>query len=156
MAVSAEFQAELRCEGPGSWTYLTVPTDVATGLGAAARIPVRAEVEGIDFRSSVMTGPGDSRYLVVNKEIRNKAGVTEGDTVRVRLRVDDAPREVAVPDDLDERLSTNPEAQEFFAGLSYSRQKEYVAWVEDAKRPETRSRRVEQAVRRLAEHRTLK
>lgn len=156
MATSFEFRAKLEREGPGSWTYLVVPADVAAELGGAARIPVLAEVDAAAFRSSVMTGPGDSRYLVVNKDVQTKAGVTEGDTVRVRLRRDTAPREVTVPDDLDAALAENAAAQRTFAEFSYSRKKEYVNWIEDAKRPETRRRRIGQAVERLAEGRPLK
>lgn len=150
------FRARLECEGPGSWTYLVVPGAAATALGGAARIPVHAEVEGVPFRSSVMTGPADRRYLVVNGEVRDKAGVSAGDDVRVRLAPDDAPREVEVPGDLAEALSGNAAAQQTFAGFSYSRQREYVTWIEGAKRTETRKRRVEQAVERLAEGRALK
>jgi hypothetical protein len=155
--VSETFRATLvREDGVGTWTYLTVPPEVAARLGTAARIPVVAEVEGVSFTSSVMTGPEQSRYLVVNRSVRDQAGVTEGDTVSVRLRVDTAERRVEAPSDLTEALAAAPTARETYEALSYSRQKEYVTWIEAAKRPETRQRRLAKALDLLAEGRALK
>ncbi|WP_263985017.1 YdeI/OmpD-associated family protein [Streptomyces sp. HPF1205] len=151
-----EFQGTLVCEGVGAWTYVPVPAEVAERLGGKARIPVAAEIKGVSFTGSVMTGPQGSRYLVVNQAVRDRAGVTAGDTVNVVVRQDTAPRVVELPEDLAGALAAAPEAQAAFDGFSYSRRKEYVTWIESAKRPETRTRRVEKAVEMLAEGRALK
>jgi Bacteriocin-protection, YdeI or OmpD-Associated/Domain of unknown function (DUF1905) len=154
--MSEDFQGTLVCEGVGAWTYVAVPDGVVASLGGRARIPVAAEINGVAFTGSVMTGPQDSRYLVVNQAVRDKAGVSAGDTVTVRVRPDTAPRVVSVPDDLAAALAAAPDALATFDAFSYSRRKEYVTWIESAKRPETRTRRVEQAVTMLGEGRTLK
>lgn len=155
--MSETFRATLvREAGIGTWTYVTVPPETAARLGAAARVPVVAEVEGVSFTGSVMTGREQSRYLVVNRSVRDRAGVTEGDTVSVRLRVDTAERRVEAPDDLTEALAAAPAARRTYESLSYSRQKEYVTWLEAAKRPETRQRRLAKALDLLAEGRPLK
>jgi hypothetical protein len=154
--MSEDFKGTLVCEGVGAWTYVPVPVEVAERLGGKARIPVAAEVNGIAFTGSVMSGPQDSRYLVVNQAVRDQAGVTAGDTVSVKVKPDTAPRVVDVPEDLAEALAEAPAAQQTFDGFSYSRRKEYVTWIESAKRPETRTRRVGQAVEMLAEGRPLK
>ncbi|MEU3654413.1 YdeI/OmpD-associated family protein [Streptomyces sp. NPDC032161] len=155
--MSETFRATLvREAGVGTWTYVAVPPETAARLGTAARIPVVAEVEGVSFTGSVMTGREQSRYLVVNRSVRDQAGVAEGDTVSVRLRVDTAERRVEAPDDLTEALAGVPAARRTYEGLSYSRQKEYVTWLEAAKRPETRQRRLAKALDLLAEGRALK
>ena len=69
---------------------------------------------------------------------------------------DDEPRVVEVPEDLAAALAEDDTAHEAFAGLSYSHQREYVEWMTEAKRPETRARRVVQAMERLREGRTAR
>jgi len=61
-----------------------------------------------------------------------------------------APRaEIPVPHDLQIELHDDPEAAAAFAALSPSHRREYVDWMLEAKRPETRERRVEEIVRRV-------
>ena len=69
---------------------------------------------------------------------------------------EDEPRVVEVPEDLAAALADDGAAGEAFAGLSYSHQREYVEWIAEAKRPETRARRVVQATERLREGRTAR
>ncbi|SDN54082.1 Bacteriocin-protection, YdeI or OmpD-Associated [Paenibacillus sp. yr247] len=57
---------------------------------------------------------------------------------------------VIVPDDLAEVFRTNPVAADFFATLSYSNRKEYVQWIMEAKREETRSARVVKTLDKLS------
>jgi uncharacterized protein YdeI (YjbR/CyaY-like superfamily) len=73
--------------------------------------------------------------------------------VRFRTEVETAPREVAVPSDFARALAAEPEAQKFFASLSYSQQRWFVQGIEGAKKPETRLRRIDAAVDRLREGR---
>jgi uncharacterized protein YdeI (YjbR/CyaY-like superfamily) len=83
------------------------------------------------------------------KQIQQAAGIRIGDRVRVRIEPDTAPREVEVPDDLAQALRKDREASQAFEGLSYTHRKEYAQWVQDAKKPETRQRRVEQTIELL-------
>ncbi|HEV3096318.1 MAG TPA: YdeI/OmpD-associated family protein [Candidatus Dormibacteraeota bacterium] len=55
-----------------------------------------------------------------------------------------------VPDDLRGALAANPKASQSFAAFAYSYRREYVQWIESAKRPETRRRRIAEAVSRIA------
>jgi uncharacterized protein YdeI (YjbR/CyaY-like superfamily) len=77
-----------------------------------------------------------------------KSGV--GDTVSVVMEQDTAPRTVTVPADLRKALAKPPAQTKVFAALSYSHQKEYVDWVEQAKKPETRANRIEKVITLLA------
>jgi hypothetical protein len=61
------------------------------------------------------------------------------------------PRSVKAPADLLAALAKKPKARKTFEGFAYSHRKEYVSWIEEAKRPETRARRVAQAVEWMAE-----
>jgi uncharacterized protein YdeI (YjbR/CyaY-like superfamily) len=59
--------------------------------------------------------------------------------------------EVRVPADLEKALGRNPKARAAFAGFSPSHRREYVQWIEEAKRPETRRKRVATTIEWLAE-----
>lgn len=153
--MAEEFAGILVCEQVGAWTYVPVPDEVALRLGEGARVPVSGTVNGAPLTGSIMTGP-DGRYLVVNRSVRDAAGVAAGDRVRVVVDRDRAERTVEAPDDLAAALAADSTASDYFDKLSYSRRKEYVTWIEGAKREETRQRRIAQAVERLAAGRPLK
>lgn len=92
---------------------------------------------------------GDTYYLGLNKKTREGAGVDAGDLVHVEMELDDAPRVVEVPPELAVALDAAPDARERFDQLSFTHRKEYARWIAEAKRDETRQRRVEQAVEML-------
>jgi uncharacterized protein YdeI (YjbR/CyaY-like superfamily) len=86
--------------------------------------------------------------------VREAAGAEAGDTVEVEIALDAAPREVDVPEALAAALARDGAAKEAFDGLAYSHRKEFARWVAEAKREETRDRRVATALEMLREGRT--
>ena len=86
-------------------------------------------------------------------ENRERAGVAAGDEVEVEIELDTEPREVTVPPDLAVALADEPQARQFFDGLSYSQKQWYVLPIEQAKAAETRERRIAKAVGMLQEGR---
>ena len=139
------FETVLGAEGSG--VFIEVPLDVPALFGRA-RAPVRGTLNGHPFRSTVAVYGGRS-YLPVNRNLREAAGVAAGDAVVVELEPDDQPRTVEPPADLADALAADPEAKAAFDGLSFTHRREYANWVANAKRAETRRRRVEQAVQML-------
>ncbi len=87
----------------------------------------------------------------VTKANRAAAGVGVGDAFDVEIALDTAPREIEVPPDLADVLAAEPAAAAAFDRLSFSHRREYVQWITEAKRPETRARRVAGTVDRLRE-----
>ena len=129
-------------------TGIRVPDEVVAGLGSSRRPAVRVTLGGHTYRSTIAARGG--RFLLpVSADNRAAAGVAAGDRVDVRVALDAEPREVTVPADFDAALEREPEAKRFFTGLSYSQQRWFVLGIEEAKRPETRARRIEKAVERL-------
>jgi Bacteriocin-protection, YdeI or OmpD-Associated/Domain of unknown function (DUF1905) len=126
-------------------TGLRVPTEVVARLGSGKRPPVRVTIGGYTYRSTV-AAYGDEYFLPLNAGNRERAGVAAGDQVDVDVDLDTAPREVTVPSDLAAALDDDAEARRSFDGLSYSHKREYVSWIEEAKRDETRRRRIAKAV----------
>jgi uncharacterized protein YdeI (YjbR/CyaY-like superfamily) len=83
--------------------------------------------------------------------VRKQVGVEIGDELHAIIERDDGPREVAIPEELQQALDANPEAKRAFAKLAPSHRKEHARSVADAKRPETRQKRVEAVLRAVME-----
>ena len=145
------FRAELQRTG-GTTTGFEVPEEVVAGLNGGGRPKVVATFNGFTFRSAIAR-MGGAYWLGVSAERRAAAGVEGGEVFDVDVELDTAPREVEVPADLAAALAPEDEARAFFDGLSYSRRRAYVLWVEGAKTAETRQRRVAGAVAKLQERR---
>ncbi len=150
------FRAKLIGRGPKkAWTHLPIPFDVREAFGRAARVAVAGTINGFPFRSTLTPEGGGKYYLMVNAAMRAGANVKIGDTVSVVMESDTAPRVVAVPDDLQAALSGKP-AGKAFPLLAYSHQKEFVDWIVQAKKPETRVRRIAKCLEMLAAKKTPK
>jgi len=143
---------DLVARGPAAAFVLDDEQVAAVGEGAK-RFPVIATVNGYTWRTSVARMGGE--FLVgLNKEVRTGAGVQAGDTVSLELKLDSEPRTVEVPAALAEALDADPEAKATFEGLAFTHRKEFARWIEEAKREETRARRVTQALDMIRTGRT--
>jgi len=131
-------------------TGMQIPDDVVATLGTGRRPAVRVTVGGHTYRTTVASMGG--RFLVpLSAENRTAAGVAAGDEVDVDIELDDAPREIAVPDDLAAALAADDQARTYFDSLAFTHRKEWVRWIEEAKKPETRTTRVAKTVQSLRE-----
>ncbi|HMF56980.1 MAG TPA: YdeI/OmpD-associated family protein [Pyrinomonadaceae bacterium] len=128
----------------------TLPKKESAKFGTRARVAVAGTINGFPFRSSIFpTGTG-THYMAINREMRAGANVKIGDRVKITLETDTEPRTVEVPADLKKALSKSKPAHTRFEKLSYTHRKEYVQWVEGAKRQETRACRIEEVIKRLS------
>jgi bacteriocin resistance YdeI/OmpD-like protein/uncharacterized protein DUF1905 len=139
-----QFQAQLRPRGPAAAVVLDDAQVAVVGEGAK-RFPVVATVNGYTWRTSVARMGGEF-LLGLNREVRHAAGVEPGNEVEVSIELDVAPREVEVPEALAAALATDPQAESAFKSMAFTHRKEYARWVADAKREETRQRRVREAL----------
>jgi hypothetical protein len=138
--------------GPsGSWTYFEAPFDVPTVFGTRARVPVVGTINGAAFRSTLSPMGGGKHIMPLRKELRAAAAIAVGDSARLVIRRDTQPRVVTVPVDMKKMIGASKKLSAFWDKLSYTHQKEYVQWIEEAKRPETRARRIAKAKTMLAD-----
>lgn len=132
--------------GGGAVVYL--PPEVIEVLGGL-RVRVSGTLNGVEFASNTMPAGGGEACLGVHKATLEAAKADFGDVVQVELELDDAPRAVELPPELSEALSGEPELRAVFDKLSFTHRLEYAKWIGDAKRPETRLRRVTETLERL-------
>jgi len=128
-------------------TMFRVPFDLKVAFGRA-RPPVKITIRGHTWRTSpgVYDGVG---HVVVNRAVKAATGVDAPDRVQVTMELDTEPRTVAIPPDLRAALAELPEAKSAFAGMSFTHRREHVECVEEARRPETRERRIATTVERV-------
>ncbi|MGI8755889.1 MAG: YdeI/OmpD-associated family protein [Acidimicrobiales bacterium] len=126
-------------------TGIEVPASVVEALGSAKQPAVVVGVGGHSYRTTVAVR-GDQYWVPLSAENRTAAGVVAGDDVDVDIALDAAPRTVVVPPDLTKALDADATVRVAFDRLAYSHRKEWVRSVEDAKKPETRQRRIAKAV----------
>jgi hypothetical protein len=141
------FEVKLQRVG-SSGAYFQVPFNVHEVFGTKAQVKVRGTMDGRTYRSSIMP-MGGKHMMVVNKEIQESINKKAGDKVKVVMEIDASPRIVAVPTDLKKALGRKLKAKKFFEESSYTNQKEYVQWIRDAKKLETREHRIKEAVEQL-------
>jgi len=130
----------------GSMCAIPVPFDPKAAFGKV-RAPVKVTINGYTYRSTI-AAMGGPLCIPLRTSHREAAGLTGDETVEVRLELDRDERRVAPPEDLVKALKT---AGVFTAWqrLSFTHQREHVEAVEEAKRPETRARRIARAVEAL-------
>ena len=129
-------------------TGITIPFDVEKVFGAK-RVPVKATVNGAVYQGSIVR-MGGKYMLGIPKAFREEAGITAGDNIVITLEPDTAPREVAVPADFAKAIK-KAGLTATWEKLSFTHRKEHVRAIEEAKRPDTRTKRIEKALEMLAE-----
>ena len=135
----------------GDRVSVALPFDVAGVWGAKPRHYITGTVNGHRIRGA-LAPDGAGFVLPLGPAWRRDNSVFPGDTVEVVIGPE-GPQQGSISPDLAAALAAQPGALTFFEGLATFYRKGYVNWIEAAKRPETRARRIAEAVQLLREHR---
>jgi len=141
------FKATIQNAGGGG-AFVEIPFDVKKVFGSK-RPKVKAMIEGVPYRGTLVRMGTESHLLLILKSIREQIGKTFGDEIKVSVELDVEERLVTVPLGLKRAFREYPEAKVVFEKLSYTHQKEYVTWIDDAKKEETRLRRISKTLELL-------
>jgi hypothetical protein len=136
-----KFRVQLLGRAGSDAAALKPPFDVVAVFGHKGRVPIKGTINGFPFRSALMN-MGEGHMMVVNAQLRSDAQCKAGDTVTVLLAVDEDERTVEVPGYLKKIIAGDSQARKFWPKLSFTHQKEYVREIGDAKKPETRKKRI--------------
>ncbi len=132
----------------GNNTGLEVPAEVMAKLGSSKKPAVVVTISGYTYRNTVAV-MGGVFMISLSKANREAAGVKGGDQVEVTLELDTEPRTVEIPEDLAAALLEQPGAMAAFDKLAFSKRKEFVRQVNEAKAHETRTWRIAGIVAKL-------
>lgn len=144
MKMDLEVVATGKTTATAIWTQQQV--DAVRGVPGRARVPLAITYGGRTFRTSISVYRGQW-MMIVNQEMR-EGGLAPGGTYRADVVVDTQERTVEVPDDFAKALKAAG-LRKAFDALSYTHRKEHVRAIEDAKKPETRARRIDSAIAKL-------
>ena len=147
MTKKQTFTATIQNAGGGG-AFVEVPFDVEKAFGSK-KPKVKAMIEGVPYRGLLTRMGGPNHLLIILKGIREQIGKTFGDEIQVTVEPDLEERVIEIPKDLLKELKKDKEAKAFFDKLSYTHRKEYVTWVTEAKREETRQGRIVKTIEML-------
>ena len=142
-----KFSAKIE-QAPGGGAYVLFPYDVEKEFGTKDKVPVKAMFDRVPYSGSLIRYGHPRHMLPMLKAIREQTGKRPGDTVNVEVWKDDEIRTVEVPDALKAAMD-NAGVRPIFDRLSYTHRKEYCRWISEAKREETRVKRLQKAVEML-------
>jgi bacteriocin resistance YdeI/OmpD-like protein/uncharacterized protein DUF1905 len=136
---------KLKPQGPATAIVLTDAHVDELGGGKRAAVSVTIGGKTVRLRLAVM---GGQNLIGISKANREALGVNIGDTVNATIELDEAARTVEVPDDAARALA-KAKLRKKFDGLAFTHQKEHVRAITEAKKPETRTRRIEAMLEKL-------
>ena len=142
-----KFKARIEsASGGGACVFF--PYDADKEFGTKGRVPVKATFDGVPYTGSMIKYGAPQHMLGILKNILEQIRKGPGDVVEVTVEKDEAVRTVEVPPEL-EKVLKKEKVWAVFDKLSYTHKKEYVRWITEAKREETRANRLAKSVEML-------
>lgn len=136
------FTGIIKQAGQANAAFVEFPLDVWEVFGKKGQIKIKAFIdENASYRGSLVKMKTECHILGLTQEIRKKISKTFGDEVSVEIWEDLEERVVDVPEDVQLIFEKNQEAKALYDKMSYTHRKEYMRWISEAKKPETRERR---------------
>jgi hypothetical protein len=142
-----KFKAKIQA-GDGGGSFVFFPYDTAKEFAASGIVPIKATFDGVPYTGSLIKYDHALHMLGILKAIREQIGKAPGDTIEVVVWKDKEPRTVELPAPF-EKLLKKEKLLPVFNALSYTHRKEYCRWITEAKKEETRAKRLEKAVEML-------
>lgn len=136
------FTAIIKQNGDMNAAFVEFPFSTEELFSKKGQVKIKALFDDkVEYRGSLSKMKSDCHILGLTQEIRKQLGKTFGDEVSVSLVEDKEERTVDIADDIIIVFKENPEAKALFDKMSYTHKKEYIRWIEDAKKHETRESR---------------
>ncbi|CEJ68027.1 hypothetical protein BN1195_00309 [Chryseobacterium oranimense G311] len=142
MKQKIEFTGIIKQNGSMNAAFVEFPFSTEELFGKKGQVKIKALFDDrVEYRGSLAKMKSDCHILGLTQDIRKQLGKTFGDEVLVSLIEDKEERTIAIADDIASVFNENPDAKNLFNTMSYTHRKEYIRWIEEAKKPETRENR---------------
>lgn len=136
------FKGPVLQSGEINAAYVEFPFPTEECFGKKGLVKIKALFdEKVEYRGSLVKMKSEGHILGLTQEVRKQLGKSFGDEVSVRIWEDKEERIVIVPEDVQMVFNENVKAKELFDAMSYTHRKEYIRWIVEAKKPETREKR---------------
>lgn len=137
------YKAIIKQVGTMNAAYVEFPYSVQDLFGKKGQVKIKALFDDkVNYRGVLAKmGKNESHFLGLRQDVRKTIGKSFGDEVDVKLWEDKEERTVEIPKDVNVLFKKNKKPKELFDKMSYTHQKEYIQWIQEAKKPETRENR---------------
>lgn len=147
---SIQFKAIIKQNGDMNAAFVEFPFSTEELFNKKGQVKIKATFDNkVEYRGSLTKMKSECHILGLTQEIRKQLGKTFGDEVSVSLIEDNEERIVEIADDINLIFNENQEAKTLFDKMSYTHRKEYIRWIEEAKKPETRENRKVKMIRMI-------
>lgn len=137
---------------PVAWTFLTLPKETSSKLPSRGMTSVEGTFNDLAFRATLEPDGQGGHWLKVDRKLREAAGAKVGDVVLLEIAPVAEEPEPRVPTDLGKALAAaHPKARAVWSDITPVARRDWIQWIESAKREETRLRRIKSGCDMLAE-----
>ena len=136
------FEAEIKQNGTMNAAFVDFPFSTEELFGKKGQVKIKVLFDGkVEYRGSLAKMKSNFHMLGITQEVRKQLGKSFGEVVSVKLWEDKEERMVEIPEDVLEIFNQNNSAFKMYQKMSYTHRKEYMRWIAEAKKPETRENR---------------
>ena len=136
------FEGIIQQNGEINAAFIEFPFSTEELFGKKGQVKIKVLLDGkIEYRGSLAKMKSNFHKIGLTQEVRKKLGKTFGESISVKLWEDKEERIVEIPDDFLEVFNQNKEAFSLYEKMSYTHRKEYMRWITDAKKSETKENR---------------
>jgi len=147
-----QFNAVIKQHGTMNAAFVEFPFSTEELFNKKGQVKIKALFDDkVEYRGSLAKMKSDCHMLGLTQEIRKQLGKNFGDEISVSLTEDKEERTVEIADDIINVFNENPEAKALFDKMSYTHKKEYIRWINEAKKPETRENRKVKMIQMILE-----
>lgn len=147
-----QFKAIIKQHETMNAAFVEFPFSTEELFNKKGQVKIKAVFDDtVEYRGSLAKMKSDCHILGLTQEIRKQLGKNFGDEISVSFTEDLEERTVEIADDILTFFNENPEARALFDKMSYTRRKEYIRWINEAKKPETRENRKVKMIQMILE-----
>lgn len=136
--------------GDASWAFVVLPKDASASLPRRGRTTVSGTINGHPFQATLEPDGRLSHWLLVNRQLREAAGVEVGDIVTLEIMPVEQEPEPEIPPDLQAALAAAPEARRIWNNTTTIARLDWIHWITSAKQAKTRAKRISDVCDMLA------
>ena len=142
------FTTVVEARGRGGGVRIQLPEDPDARWGAKDRHYIHGTIEGRRVRGVLSIADDGANVLDLGRSWCRDPEVGPGNTVRVVLEPEGPQLDTMAPD-IASAIASDPAARRLFEGLASFYRNGFIDWIEEAKRPETRAKRIAETVEAL-------
>jgi Domain of unknown function (DUF1905)/Bacteriocin-protection, YdeI or OmpD-Associated len=129
------------------WSYIEISAKQANQLKPNTKVSFRVKglLDTFAIKQKSLIPMGDGKFILpINGTMRKAIGKEVGERVTVRMELDES--KFILSPDMMACLKDEPASMKFFKSLPGAHQKYFSNWVESAKTPETKAKRIASAM----------